>query len=271
MTAVQTAPGRSTRVENRYRLSFVGALRGEWIKLATLRSTWWAIGLTGAMTLGIALLISGALDAPGTSGIMAVVMPIQFTMLLAGILGAIAVTGEYSTGMIRSTLTAVPVRGRVLAAKAVVVAAFLFLASMVILLVTALAVSPILGGKDMAIAWGDVEKTWVPMLAASLAMAVFALIGLSFGFMLRSGAGAIAATIGLLFVLPIVTNMFGFAGEAWKWIIDASQYLPMSAAQAAITPPAEGGLQGATPYLALAAWVVAGMLGAWAVLRARDV
>ena len=57
------------------------------------------------------MLIAQAVDMPGFEPIQAVVMPIQFTMLLAGIIGAISVTGEYSTGMIRSTLAAVPVRG----------------------------------------------------------------------------------------------------------------------------------------------------------------
>src|SRR5215217_7450723 len=94
------------RVDTRYRLTFARALRGEWIKLATLRATRWSITVTAVMTIGIAVLIASAVDMPGFEPIQAVVSPIQFTMLLAGILGAISVTGEYSTGMIRSTLTA---------------------------------------------------------------------------------------------------------------------------------------------------------------------
>src|SRR3546814_17112605 len=101
-----------------YRLTFPRALRSEWIKLSTLRSTWWSIGIVAALTIGIALLIALAINDPDFLGIQAVVLPIQFTMLLAGILGVIAVTGEYSTGMIRSTLTADPIRGSVLSAKA---------------------------------------------------------------------------------------------------------------------------------------------------------
>ncbi len=66
-------------------------------KLATLRSTWWSIGIAAALTVGIAVLIAQALDMPDFEPIQAVIMPIQFTMLLAGIIGAISVTGEYST------------------------------------------------------------------------------------------------------------------------------------------------------------------------------
>lgn len=271
----QTAPvapaAARTTPATPYRLTFGRALRSEWIKLATVRSTWWSIGIAGLLTIGIALMVAGALgEQPGFPGIQAVVLPIQFTMLLAGILGVISVTGEYSTGMIRSTLTAVPVRGAVLAAKAVVMAIVMFLASLAIFLIAALAVTPILSGSPAAIDWSDVEGTFFPVLAASASMAAFALIGVAIGFILRSGAGAIAAVVGLLFVLPVVGQMFSMAGEAWAWVTEATTYLPSSAAQFAIVPNADAPLDGPAAWLTLGAWVVGGMLAAWAVLRTRD-
>ncbi|MFF3027502.1 MULTISPECIES: ABC transporter permease [unclassified Microbacterium] len=269
MTAVQAAPAAPVRTSSGQRLTFLRALKGEWIKLATVRSTWWSIAITAVLTIGIAMLIAQAIDVPGFDPINAVVMPIQFTMLLAGILGAISVTGEYSTGMIRSTLTANPVRGSVLAAKATVLAAFLFVSSLIIFGAAALAVSVVVSGREQSIDWSDASASLLPILVSSLAMAVFALIGVAFGFILRSGAGAIAATVGLLFVLPIVANFFAFAGETWKWVLDAATYLPVAAAQSAILPDGAT-LEGPVPYLTLAGWVVAGMLGAWAVLRTRD-
>jgi ABC-2 type transport system permease protein len=269
MTAVQAAPAAPVRTSSGQRLTFLRALKGEWIKLATVRSTWWSIAITAVLTIGIAMLIAQAIDVPGFDPINAVVMPIQFTMLLAGILGAISVTGEYSTGMIRSTLSANPVRGSVLAAKATVLAAFLFVSSLIIFGAAALAVSVVVSGREQSIDWSDASASLLPILVSSLAMAVFALIGVAFGFILRSGAGAIAATVGLLFVLPIVANFFAFAGETWKWVLDAATYLPVAAAQSAILPDGAT-LEGPVPYLTLAGWVVAGMLGAWAVLRTRD-
>ncbi|WP_223586055.1 ABC transporter permease [Microbacterium sp. OVT16B] len=269
MTAVQAAPAAPVRTSSGQRLTFLRALKGEWIKLATVRSTWWSIAITAVLTIGIAMLIAQAIDVPGFDPINAVVMPIQFTMLLAGILGAISVTGEYSTGMIRSTLTANPVRGSVLAAKATVLATFLFVSSLIIFGAAALAVSLVVSGREQSIDWSDASASLLPILVSSLAMAVFALIGVAFGFILRSGAGAIAATVGLLFVLPIVANFFAFAGETWKWVMDAATYLPVAAAQSAILPDGAT-LEGPVPYLTLAGWVVAGMLGAWAVLRTRD-
>ena len=266
---VDAPPLTRTRVESRHRLSFGRAVRGEWIKLATLRSTWWSIGITAALTVGIAVLIAQAIDVPGFDPIQAVVMPIQFTMLLAGILGAIAVTGEYSTGMIRSTLAANPHRGSVLLAKAVVVALFLFVSSLVIFSAAALAVSAIVAPRDQSIDWSDASASVLPIVVSSLSMAVFALIGVAFGFILRSGAGAIAATVGLLFVLPIVTSFFAMAGEAWAWVTDAANYLPVAAAQSAILPEGAA-LEGPVAYLTLGGWVIGGMLIAWITLRTRD-
>jgi len=265
---VQAPPAAPARTATGHRLTFLHAVRGEWIKLTTLRSTWWSIGIVAVLTVGIAMLIAQAANVPGFTPIQAVVMPIQFTMLLAGILGAISVTGEYSTGMIRSTLAANPVRGAVLLAKALTVAVFLFVSSLVIFGVAALAVSGVVAARDQSIDWSDPSVSSLPVLVASVAMSVFALIGIAFGFMIRSGAGAIAATVGLLFVLPIVASMFGIAGEAWQWISDAARYLPMTAAQSAILPGA--GLEQPVALLTLGGWVVAGLLGAWAVLRTRD-
>lgn len=252
-----------------HRITFVRAMRGEWIKLATLRSTWWSIGVVAALTIGIALLIAVAADAPGFSPILAVVLPIQFTVLFAGILGAISVTGEYSTGMIRSTFAANPLRGSVLAAKSLVIAAFLFVSSLVIFFVAAFVASAVMSGPGQGLDWSDLSASVLPLVVASLAMSVFAVIGVAFGFVLRSGAGAIAGTVGLLFVLPIVTNFFSFAGESWQWVMQAASYLPVAAAHSAILPE-NAPLDAPVAYLALAAWVAAGMLAAWTALRTRD-
>ena len=264
---VDAAAQRPARPASPYRLSFGRVVRSEWIKLLTLRSTWWSLGVTVALSLAISLMMASASRdfGGGLTPVMTIVMPMQFTMLVAGILGAIAVTGEYSTGMIRSTFTAEPRRGAVLGAKAIVVGVVMALATALTYLVAILLTAPILGGAG--IDWSDAAQSWVPLGAGVFAMAMFALIGLGFGFIIRNGAGAIAATVGVLFVLPIVLNMFVFAGESWQWIVDLGQYLPMAAAQMATTPAGDDVLRG---ILTLAAWPAALLLGAWAALRTRD-
>lgn len=266
-TVDAAAAPRPARPASPYRLSFGRVVRSEWMKLLTLRSTWWSLGVTVALSLAISLMMASASRdfGGGLTPVMAIVMPMQFTMLVAGILGAIAVTGEYSTGMIRSTFTAEPRRGAVLGAKAIVVAVVMALATALTYLVAILLTAPILGGAG--IDWSDAAQSWVPLGAGVFAMAMFALIGLGFGFIIRNGAGAIAATVGVLFVLPIVLNMFVFAGESWQWIVNLGQYLPMAAAQMATTPAGDDVLRG---ILTLAAWPAALLLGAWAALRTRD-
>lgn len=247
-------------------LTFVRVLRAETIKLVSLRSTWWSIGITAVLSVGIsALMATASRDFPSEfPPVMAITAPMQFTMLLAGILGAISVTGEYSTGMIRSTLTAVPRRGEVLAAKAVVVGGFLAIASAIIFGVAVLATAPILASP---IDWSEPAQSIVPIAYSVMSMTVFALIGVGFGFILRSGAGAIAATVGVLFVLPIVVDLFRLFGPAWAWVADLGKHLPMSAAQVLTVP---GAADPGTAVLTLAGWVAVCLAGAWAVLRVRD-
>ena len=261
-----TRTGSPQPAESPYRLSFGHVLRSEWIKLTTLRSTWWSLGIAVLLSVGISMMIAAASPefGPDFPAASAILMPTQFTMLVAGILGAIAVTGEYSTGMIRSTLAAEPRRGSVLAAKAVVVSLLMGAATVVSYAVALAATAPLLAeGVD----WSDAAYSIVPLGYGILSMVSFALIGLGWGFLIRNGAGAIAATVGLLFVLPIVTSLFTIAGEAWQWIIDLGTYLPMNAAAAISAPGATDVLPS---LLALTGWVVALLLGGWAVLRTRD-
>ncbi|WP_448262855.1 ABC transporter permease subunit [Microbacterium aurum] len=275
--ATPTTPGRPLRADSRSEdLSFGRVLRSELIKLTTLRSTWWSLGITALLAVGIFLMIASALESSRASAaevgatfdyaaVTAIVAPMQFTMLVAGIFGAMAITGEYSTGMIRSTLTAEPRRGTVLIAKAVAVAALLIATTVVSSLVAILVTAPIFG--DSGIDWSDPAGSTIPLLYSLLAMASFGLLGLGFGFIVRNGAGAIAATVGVLFVLPIVTNMFVMGGEAWQWVVDLGKYLPMSAAQVLTTPGSE---DIGTAIVSLLAWPVAALVGGWLILRTRD-
>ncbi len=266
MTAASVAP--TSEPTPAPALSFPRIVRGEWIKICTLRSTWWSLAITAALTVGVALLFAQAMRGPADGGIEAAVSSVQFTMLLAGILGAISVTGEYSTGTMRSSLTAVPARGSLLAAKAIVVAALVFAASVVIVVVATFAVSPIVDARDHPIHWHEPSESWLPLLAAAFSMSVFALIGLSLGFVLRSGAGAIAATVGLLFVLPIVVSLLNDVELTWLRV--AGSHLPMPASQNLILPQSDWGLEWPVALVTLCAWVAGGLAAAWVTLRSRD-
>ena len=266
MTALATAPRRATHTDA-HRLSFAHLLKSEAIKILTLRSTWWSLGVTAALSVGISLLI--ALATSGMGGGMqptnVILAPTQFTMLVAGILGAIVVTGEYSTGMIRSTLTAEPRRGAVLLAKALVVAVTMMVTTVIIYAVAIAATAPLLGGTG--IDWATPADSIVPLALGVVSMACFTLMGVGFGFVLRSGAGAIAVTVGVLFVLPIMLSLFSIAGPDWMWVVEAGKYLPVSAAGSLTRT---GAIDLVEPALTMAGWVIGPLLLGWIALRSRD-
>lgn len=273
-TTIDTrAAARSSAPSAPYRVNFIRVVRSEAIKLFSLRSTWWSLGVTVLLAVGISLLVAVLTNSVPeefrgqvpVNPMSAVTAPLQFTMLVAGILGAMAITGEYSTGMIRSSLTAEPRRGAVLLAKALVVAVTLMAVTVVTSLLSILVVTPLYGGDGFA--WDDAELTWIPLAFTIIAMATFALLGLGWGFLIRNGAGAIAATVGILFVLPIVMSLFAIGGESWQWLIDLYDYLPSSAAAGLTTDPSADTLRN---VIVLLAWPVAALLGGWTVLRARD-
>ncbi|MDL9979565.1 ABC transporter permease [Microbacterium sp. ASV49] len=267
MTALATEPTtRSRTTASPYRLSFGHVLRSEWIKIVTVRSTWWSLAVAAVLSIAISMMIAGASAGFGVGfqAVGAILMPTQFTMLVAGILGAIVITGEYSTGMIRSTLTAEPRRGAVVLSKAVVVAALMAVVTAVIYAIAILATAPIF---THGIDWSTPADSIVPLAFGVLSMVAFTLIGLGFGFIIRNGAGAIAATVGVLFVLPIVTSLFSMAGEGWRWVVDLGKYLPMNAASALTAP---GAHDLGPSLLALAGWALIPLLIGWGVLRTRD-
>ncbi|WP_295822821.1 ABC transporter permease subunit [uncultured Microbacterium sp.] len=265
MTALAAAPRRATHTHT-HRLSFAHLLKSEAIKILTLRSTWWSLGVTAALSVGISLLI--ALATSGMGGGMqptnVILAPTQFTMLVAGILGAIVVTGEYSTGMIRSTLTAEPRRGAVLLAKALVVAVTMMVTTVIIYAVAIAVTTPLSGS---GIDWATPADSVVPLALGVVSMACFTLMGVGFGFVLRSGAGAIAVTVGVLFVLPIMLSLFSIAGPDWMWVVEAGRYLPVSAAGSLTRAGATDLVE---PALTMAGWVIAPLLLGWIALRSRD-
>lgn len=265
MTALASAPRRATHAHP-HRLTFAHLLRSETIKILTLRSTWWSLGLTAALSLSISFLLALASSDNGGmfSPVMILVAPIQFTMLVAGIFGAIMITGEYSTGMIRSTLTAEPRRGAVVLAKALVISLLMAATTVFTYIAAALITAPLVsGGLD----WSEPSSSLLPLLFGVASMVAFTLLGLGFGFLIRNGAGAIAATVGILFVLPIVMSLFAMAGDRWAWIYQSVDYLPSNAATTLITA---GSTDVTGAAIALTAWAVAPLALGWATLRSRD-
>ncbi|WP_309618003.1 ABC transporter permease [Salinibacterium sp.] len=231
MTATLTQP-QSTRALSA--LSFGGILKSELIKLLSLRSTVWCFGLVFVMTLGLAGLVANASGGSGpvpAEGVQAIwvqsaTIGIVFAQLVVAVLGTLTITGEYGTGMIRSTLTAVPRRTPALTAKALVIGASTFAVSLVALLGSGLLSAMVLQGQGIEVDFADASVWWA-LLGGAGYLGLLAMLSLSIGAIVRNSAGGISAVLGLILVLPIVLSIFAALAQA-DWVRNLSAFLPDS-------------------------------------------
>ncbi|RGA06557.1 ABC transporter permease [Microbispora triticiradicis] len=192
----------------------IDALAAEWLKLRTLRSTSVVLGVV-AVVVGLMALLAwyaaGLWDGlpPDQRDHLAVSSLPELTGMLGSlclaVLGVLAVSGEYATGMIRSTFTVMPSRGRVLAAKAAVLSVVAFCAGFAAILATYALGRLIIG--DRAIRGQSTEPLarQLPLfLAMSLAIVMFALLGLGLAAVTRSAVAAIAVLVAVWYVVPLV-------------------------------------------------------------------
>ena len=256
-------------------ISTVGLLRSEWIKLRSLRSTFWAYAATIIVGVGFSLLFAvsvsdlNGVPADSAAGIAlgTSTLGLTFAQLPIAVLGVLVISGEYSTGMIRSTLTAVPKRLPALWAKAAVFSAVTFVVGLVLTFASYFASAPILAAKGITTSLAD------PGLALGLAggalfLAFVGVISLGIGTMLRSSAGGIATAIGLLLLAPIILSLLNA-----DWASVVSDYLPTAVGQTLYTLPAgQNGLvfEPWQAVLVLLGWSVATVGGGAALLSRRD-
>ena len=256
-------------------LSFGGELRSEWIKLRTVRSTIWSYATVIGISLGLAALMSASIDLAGreipaveqaTFLAQPATFGVFFGQLVVAVLGVLAISGEYSTGMIRSSITAVPRRLPVLAAKAVVLFVCTFVVGLISTIGSYLVAAMFLAGKGVTASLADPDLL-LPLLGGALYLALVAVFALGVGAMLRSSAGGIAASLGILLLLPIVLSMIPA-----QWLADLLPYLISNAGLASF------GLNGFTSasfetwqnILIVVGWVAVSLAGAAVLLKRRD-
>ena len=245
-------------------------VRSEWLKFRTLRST--VLVLAAAM---FAMVLFGAVIAHNTrnpAGLdpedVVASGPLQgyyLGQLLIGSLGVLFVSGEYSTGMIRATLAAVPRRTPVLVAKVVVftlvVGTGMVLASVAAVLVA----QATLSGYRPTFSLGDPDVLRV-VVGTGVYLTLVGLLGGAFGWIVRSTPGALVALVATILVLPVLFELF-----LGSWGKDVAAYFPTGAGQSFSTSlPVPGAL---SPWLGLGvmlAWVVLGQVVAAVLLRRRD-
>lgn len=274
MSAVTSnaVPGHEASSSQSSGVHFSGVLRSEWIKLRSLRSTAWSFLLVLVLPIGIGVLLAAFADDGGqgltgdaarnalvlysTSGTM-------LSSLIVAVIGALVVTGEYGTGMIRSSFAAVPRRSVALAAKAIVLAVVVFVTSAVSVWATAFITLPIAAGRNVEASLD--ASVAMPLLGASVYLTLIALLAFAVGVVLRSTAGAIAGVLGLMLVAPVVVQLVqSFTGA--KWLGTLTNLLPQNAGQPLMQFGTEVTAGWHDGVLALGGWSGFAVLLAWAVV-----
>ena len=216
---------------------FTDVARMEWIKLRTLRSTGWITLILAAGMLGLAVLVISqanyaklsATDRASFDPTELAFAGLALGQLLVAVVGVLAITSEFSSGMIRATLAAAPRRPTVLAAKAAVLGVAGLAVGEVLAFAAFLAGQAALASPAprATLAQPGVLRA---VLMAGAYLCLMGLIGLGIGAIIRHTAGAIATVVGLVFVLPTIFLAFPAGLQH-----DVEKFLPMIIAENSLT------------------------------------
>lgn len=265
--AVERAPARPA--------SFADALRAEWVKLSTIRSTWFTAAITVALGVGLGALISYLSGVHYKSGDLferftwdpteVSFRALGIAQLAVAVLGVMAVSSEYATGMIRTSLTAVPRRGRFLGAKLAVLGAFALLVGEITAFGAFLIGQALIGANAPHTDLGA-PSVLRAVLGAGLYLACIALVGSGFGALVRNTAAGISGVVALMFVLPGIAQALP---SSWSqpitefWPTEAGRQI-LVVQRAAHTLPAWSG------FGVLVGFTAVVLAGATFVLHRRD-
>ena len=276
VNAASSVIPRPTGLHIQGRQTILRSARSEWIKFWTLRSTWItsfiAIALTVLFGAGLAASL-GQSEEYRDKAMNLITSGLTFGQIVVAVLGALIITGEYSSGQIRSSLASVPRRGRLLLSKAVVLSVASFLLGSVSVFLSWAISKPFLGEHAGSLTdshyfgyiWGS-----------GLVFVGIALMTLGIGFLLRSTAGAITVVVSLLFVITIPLQL---AASKWEWINKVIGCLPSTVSEAVSDPfqrTTEWGAQGVQflshgqAVAVFVAWTLVPLIIAWFVFSRRD-
>lgn len=266
-TPLAAEPGARRPVGPASPVTFSSVLRAEWIKFFSVRSTWWtlaALMLLGAGLTGIVCLFSAewlASEEADESAGSFVTWGMMVAQVTAVVLGVLAVTTEYGTKMIRSSLAAVPRRGLLFAAKATVLAAVLLVAGTVTAFAGYGLAKLALGTEDIVVSLAD-EGYLRSMFGSGLYLAALGLFSLAVGFLVRHTAAAMSIVLGLVFV--VASMAIALPGTWGEWVM---KLLPGNAGPSIATPvdfnpylldpwPSIGVFTAETAVLLVLAWML---------------
>lgn len=215
-------------------------VKSEWIKMASIRSTWWNAASMVVLGAGFTTIICGVVAddlGKGSSGGSPgefITQGLIFSQISAVVLGALVVTSEYGTGMIRSTLAATPGRTRVLGAKALVLSGFLFVVGTLTAFLGYFGGNAFFKSEGVGISLGD-EHILRSMLGAGLYMAGLGVFSAAIGLLVRHTAAAISIVLGLVFIIGQVVGLI--PGAVGEWVM---KLMPGNAGPGIVVPVSFG-------------------------------
>jgi ABC-2 type transport system permease protein len=255
------------------------ALAAEWIKLRSIRSTYILGAVVVACVAPAALLAWYFVSAwdratPEHRANFALSDLAELVgwvaQLCMALLGVLAVTSEYSTGMIRGTLTVLPQRRTMLTAKALVVGAVALVVGTAAPLLTLAVTRSILGDRVVRGSSTPMPDEFRLLLAGGLLVAVFAMLGLGLGAIMRSTAGAIVTVIALWYLLPIVAlNLPAPWDDRFTSVMLSSLARQLADVRVETVGP-QGLLSPVGAFVTMAAYVVVPLAAAAVLIRRRD-
>jgi ABC-2 type transport system permease protein len=245
-------------------------LTSEWTKLCSVRSTYWTLLVAVATPIALSALVALTLahvprhGAPNVDPLLPGLISQEYAVLAVGVLGVLTFSAEYSTGLVRTTFTAVPHRRAVLAAKAAILGAVTLAAGEVVAFATFALVQAVLSGRHLGV---SLARPGVPgaVLATGLLLFVVATMGLGLGTIVRHTAGGIAALVGLI-LLPAILLLLPA-----PWGARVGRFtLADAALQVTALHPATNLFAPAWSLLVLLAWPAATLLVAALAITRRD-
>jgi ABC-2 type transport system permease protein len=254
------------------RSSVADVVRAEMCKLRSVRSTYWTLFAVLAFNVGFAALeavfLPGRLSDRDKATLDAVRVTLggsHLSQVAIGVLGVLVISSEYTTGMIRLTLSAVPRRRLLLGVKAAVFAATSLVTGVVASFAAYFVFQALLTGDSLRSSLSDPGVVRA-LIGGGLYLTVLGLLGLGLGAILRSSAGAIAALFSLLFVPRILVQLLP---EAWRTSI--GRYVPLEAGSQIFSQRQELGALG--PWWGFAVfslYAVAALAAAFVLIERRD-
>ena len=277
MSAVLEATSLPTTLppEAETRVTLVRVLKSEWIKFRSLRSTYWTLAAGVVITVGFgALACWGTIahwnDLHGHDRTIAdltdhSMVVYRLSQMAIGVLGVLMFTGEYSTGMIRATVSAVPKRLPVLWAKAIVFGVATWIVGTLAALAAFWINQAIFSTKTVGASLGDPGMTRV-VFGLGLYLTAVGLLAVGLGALLRNTAAGIATFFGILLVLPLIMEAMPVS-----WQNTITPYLPGVAGEQVFSLNTEAHML--SPWAGfgvLCIYVAASLIGGAAVLRRKD-